>query len=138
MTQLADLYPDCLPLDVQKTVRETLSADPFFAEKSVRIFIQDDGELNDLIARGTLPLEAPLLLVALSEIEGNSPDITLHFAIVVLEDPITNRAKPDFDTALGIAWHTTRLLDGETFHFDRLTCQLNDDGLFQVTAAFRY
>lgn len=136
--QLADLYPENLPLRIQQAVRSALLEDPWFTEKGVRLLIQDDGELGDLIGRGLLPLEAPLLLISLSEIEGNSPDVILHFALTVLEDPLANRARAGFDTALGIAWHAARLLDGSTYHFDRITCQLNEDGLFQAVAAFRY
>lgn len=136
--QTLDAYPESLPLEIQKEVRERLCADPYFAERRVRILIQDDGEINDLIARKTLPLRDPLLLISLSEIEANAPSAIFHFDLAVLELPLANRSRAGFDTALGIAWHAARLLDGETFHFDRIVSQLNDDGTFQSVASFRY
>lgn len=136
--QLADLYPACLPLDIQKEVRDRLLADPYFAECRVHILIQDDGEINDLIARQTLVVSDPLLLIALSEIEGNSPGAIFHFDLIILENPLANRHQANFDTALGIAWHAARLLDGDRFHFNRITSNLNDDGTFQAVASFSY
>ncbi|MGN0890526.1 MAG: hypothetical protein ACI4W7_02620 [Candidatus Spyradenecus sp.] len=136
--QLVDLYPDCLPLAVQKTVRDRLLEDPYFAEHRVHVIIQDDGEINTLIRSKTLVISDPIILVSLSEIENNPPGAIFRFELIVLENPLANRSKANFDTALGIAWHAARLLDGDTFHFERIHCNLNEDGTFQAVAAFSY
>ena len=123
---------------LQETVRDLLAADPWFAERRVQILIQDEGTIKDLIAKATLPLEGPLLGVAVTDVEPNPPGCIVSRDLVATENVVANRAQPGFATALDVAWRTTQILAQPDFTPERITHEMNDDGLFQAVASFRY
>ena len=123
---------------LQESVRDLLAADPWFAERRVRILIQDEGSIKDLIDHVTLPLEGPLLVVAVTDVEPTPPGFIVSLDLIATENVLTNRSNPGFATALDVAWRTTQILTQPDFNPERITHEMNDEGLFQAVASFRY
>lgn len=123
---------------LQEAVRDRLAADPWFAEHRVQILIQDEGSIKDLIDKATLPLEGPLLVVAVTDVEPNPPGFIVSLDLIATENVLTNRSTPGFATALDVAWRTTQILTQPDFNPERITHEMNDEGLFQAVASFRY
>lgn len=123
---------------LQESVRDRLAADPWFAEHRVQILIQDEGSIKDLIDKATLPLEGPLLVVAVTDVEPNPPGFIVSLDLIATENVLTNRSNPGFATALDVAWRTTQILTQPDFNPERITHEMNDEGLFQAVASFRY
>ena len=123
---------------LQEAVRDRLAADPWFAEHRVQILIQDEGSIKDLIDHVTLPLEGPLLVVAVTDVEPNPPGFIVSLDLIATENVLTNRSNPGFATALDVAWRTTQILTQPDFNPERITHEMNDEGLFQAVASFRY
>ena len=123
---------------LQEAVRDRLAADPWFAERRVQILIQDEGTIKDLIDKATLPLEGPLLVVAVTDVEPNPPAFIVSLDLIATENVLTNRSNPGFATALDVAWRTTQILTQPDFTPERITHEMNDEGLFQAVASFRY
>lgn len=138
MTTLQNAYPQNLPLAIQQEIKAKLSEDPYFAEHRVSIILQDEGELGTMIAQKTLPLNGPLLLVAIAAVEANNPAISVAIELVITELPAFNRQVANFDTALGVAWHAATVLNGDTFLFERITHSLNEEGALQAVVSLRY
>ena len=123
---------------LQEAVRDRLAADPWFAEHRVQILIQDEGSIKDLIDKATLPLEGPLLVVAPPHVQPNPPGSLPSPHLTATQHPPTNRPNPGFATALDVAWRTTQILTQPDFNPERITHEMNDEGLFQAVASFRY
>lgn len=130
---------DLSPLrTLQETVRDLLAADPWFTEHRVRILIQDEGSIKDLVDGATLPLEGPLLVVAITDVQPNPPGFIVSLDLIATENVIVNRSHAGFATALDVAWRTTQILTQPDFTPERLSHEMNTDGLFQAVASFRY
>lgn len=139
MNDRLETYPNNPLYQLQQCVKERLEADPWFAEHGVRLMLMDDGEIANLIRREVGVLEGPVLVVAIAEVEGNAPDVTTHFQIIVTEEVLTNRSRAGFDTALGVAWRARDILtQTPDFTFVRLTHDITADGVFQAVADFTY
>lgn len=123
---------------LQEAVRDRLAADPWFAGHRVQILIQDEGSIKDLIDKATLPLEGPLLVVAVTDVEPTPPGFIVSLDLIATENVLTNRSNPGFATALDVAWRTTQILTQPDFNPERITHEMNDEGLFQAVASFRY
>ena len=96
-------------------LKETLDADPWYAEHGVAV--------------GTgcaLILRAP-------RAENNRPALNVSVELLALENPTLNRARPQAATALDAAWHAALALDGPNLML-RTVEHAPQDGLFQATA----
>ncbi|MEG2613759.1 MAG: hypothetical protein RR996_01830 [Alistipes sp.] len=127
------------PLLLQMQIRDTLAADPYYAEHRVNLMIQDSGELAAFIAEKTRVLSGPVLMITITSIEGNAPAAIYSIDLIITESVMTNRACAGFDTALGIAWHAAQAMTAtDDYRFDRINHYVNDDGIFQAVVSLTY
>jgi hypothetical protein len=105
----------------------------------VKILQQDSAEVLQMIDESLSVLDGPVIVIALTQIEGNAPGVILHVDLIVTENVLVNRAQASFDTALNVAHHAAmRLTETDEFIFDNLRHEVTEEGLFQAVVSLRY
>lgn len=133
------IIPDSHPLTVQALVKERLTTDPYFHEHRVKILQQDSAEMLHMLDENLSMLDGPVIVIALTQIEGNAPGVIIHIDLIVTENVLVNRAQASFDTALNVAYYAAmRLTETDEFIFDTLRHEVTEEGLFQAVVSLRY
>lgn len=132
-------YPDCHPIAVQELIKQRLEAEAYFHDYRVKIIQQDSTEILAMIEENVGVLDGPVLVIAITQVEGNRPGVILHIDLIVTENVLVNRSQATFDTAFGVAYHAAEVLTRtDEFIFDNLRHEVTSDGLFQAVASLRY
>jgi hypothetical protein len=133
------IIPDSYPLEIQALVKERLESDPYFHTHRVKIYQQDSAEVLQMINESLSVLDGPVIVIALTQIEGNAPGVILHIDLIVTEDVLVNRSRASFDTALNVAYYAAmHLTETDDFIFDNLRHEVTEEGLFQAVVSLRY
>lgn len=119
--------------DLLVWLRDHLNKDPWYAEHGVTILIENQKDILSEMKRLLTATFGVAMVLKVPHASNNRPALNVTFELLVSENPLINRNRANFATALDVAWHAALALDGPTAML-RDVEHVEDTHLFQARA----